>query len=578
MGDTHLMSREQLHLPCTPDDSDEAFGTNCQIDYTPQPRRHSSSSVHAAFGVDHHDLGEWLEREFLSRLMEIDRKLDAVVAQVAQAGCCQREAPRCRGDVTSDATAAGSNGTATPLRAPQPVPAAPPAWSSEEPRGPRAPALAEAPLMVDMPPLTASAPEVLPERKESITQLSASIQPVLLPRDVEGRQWSEDERKSDEFGIGPHANSARTSRDHNHRFTPGRKRSTRSFRSEMSVGISHILRGTASVTAEATVQKIASLIDDPRGGNSARVYQTCVNFFVVASLVPTLIQTLDDPPLHEHFYAVVEVLLEVFFVLDAAARFIVWPRKVLYLTYVHNVIDILCILPLGLRLSLGLVLEPEEKESLPGSLLLYVVPMLRLLKALRGFPQFNLIFSTLLRVYAETWPTMLVLLYVVLFYATLLYYAEPRSNIDSYWTAVWFVLVSLTTVGYGDVGPTTTAGYVIASVLVASTMFVMAVPLGIIGSAVAEIWQERETILLRQWVRDKLSEWGYTGSDVRCLFAAFDKDNNGFLDFDEFQKIMAGLKVQINETRLVELFETFDMDHNGSIEIEEFINKLFPGS
>merc|ERR1711988_1823766 len=48
--------------------------------------------------------------------------------------------------------------------------------------------------------------------------------------------------------------------------------------------------------------------------------------------------------------------------------------------------------------------------------------------------------------------------------------------------ALWCILVTFTTVGYGDMYPTTTAGKLIVAVAMLMGLLVLALPIGIIGS------------------------------------------------------------------------------------------------
>lgn len=321
------------------------------------------------------------------------------------------------------------------------------------------------------------------------------------------------------------------------------------------------------------------MLDDPEHNTWAKVYATGMPVFVMISVMSTLLQTIqtsDGRSFSGVGAAVIEVTAEMVFFIDFVIRLSVCQHKLCFFANFHNFIDFLAAVPLIIRLKLGCVLSEHEMETLPGSMLLYIVPMVRLMKTLRGFKCFNLILGTVLKVYCETWPTMLVLVYVVLFFSTLIYYVEPRDNIGSYPQAMWFVIVTMTTVGYGDVSPSTSLGYVVAGVLVCSTMFVMALPLGIIGTAVSEIWNERHTILLRTWARERLAQWGYTARDIPKFFAAFDTDCSGELDFNEFCAMLDEMKVGIKEEKRRELFNSFDGDRSGTIDGEEFVTKLYP--
>merc|ERR550514_2155041 len=69
--------------------------------------------------------------------------------------------------------------------------------------------------------------------------------------------------------------------------------------------------------------------------------------------------------------------------------------------------------------------------------------------------------------------------------------------------AFWYVVVTVTTVGYGDVVPTTKLGKVIGSVTILSGMVVLAMPVGVIG---ANFSTEYERVQQEKRRRQKMAD------------------------------------------------------------------------
>ena len=59
---------------------------------------------------------------------------------------------------------------------------------------------------------------------------------------------------------------------------------------------------------------------------------------------------------------------------------------------------------------------------------------------------------------------------------------DAKADFDSITNSAWFVLVTLSTVGYGDTTPATDAGHVIASVAIVAGVLFMSMPLAIVGN------------------------------------------------------------------------------------------------
>mmetsp|Transcript_46564 Transcript_46564/g.124440 ORF Transcript_46564/g.124440 Transcript_46564/m.124440 type:complete len:289 (-) Transcript_46564:143-1009(-) len=160
--------------------------------------------------------------------------------------------------------------------------------------------------------------------------------------------------------------------------------------------------------------------------------------------------------------------------------------------------------------------------------------------------------------------------------ASLLYLVEPEDNIESYPHACWLTVVSMTTLGYGDVYPVSDWGRLILSFLMVFSAAYMAMPIGVLGNAFSSVWQDRDLILLVERTKRTLAEWGYTVNDLPLLFERYDSDDDGELDLADFFHMMQDLQVNLRDERLVDLFEIFDKDRGGTVDDKEFMHVVFP--
>jgi voltage-gated potassium channel len=114
--------------------------------------------------------------------------------------------------------------------------------------------------------------------------------------------------------------------------------------------------------------------------------------------------------------------------------------------------------------------------------------LLRLLRTSRVF-QYRNPFSIVLRAFEEN-GLLFVLAFSVLGIATALggasiYLVEVNANpnVNSLADGVWWALVTITTVGFGDITPVTTLGRIVGGVMMVAGMFTLALFAGIVGSS-----------------------------------------------------------------------------------------------
>jgi len=324
-------------------------------------------------------------------------------------------------------------------------------------------------------------------------------------------------------------------------------------------------------------RRVWNFIENPESSVAARFFAKANAFFIICTTLVTVAQAVEGSPVRGVPAAVIETIIDVIFLLELTLRFLCCPSKHVWIFSVFTWIDVFAAAPLLVRAASGWVMpDGHEVQNVPHGILLCAVPILRILKTLRRFESFHLLIKAF-HLAAEALPVLLYILTVIaMVFAVLIYLVEPRDNIESLPHSFWLSIVTMTTVGYGDVTPKSSAGSCIIGVLVVITVLYMAIPLGIIGNAFTDTWQDRDRILLMQRTRDRLCQWGYTAHDIPVLFRITDANADGELDIKEFRKLLNQMQVGFSEERILKLFQSFDDDGSGTVDDQEFVRALFP--
>jgi len=326
--------------------------------------------------------------------------------------------------------------------------------------------------------------------------------------------------------------------------------------------------------------KLFLFMEDPSSSRHARCYYIAMPVLIISSVFVSLLQTLTPSPIHPVVGAVLETTFDTIFVVEIFTRFVISPTRLVFFTQPFNIIDLFSAMSLVLRASVSFQLPPlnsaECSLSAQCSIIMLVVPVLRLFKTLRRFDNFRLILIAFGVVF-EALPILLFTFTVLaLISSSAIYWLEPRDNIPSFATAMWLSIVTLTTVGYGDVYPVTSEGSAAVSVLVIISVLYLGMPIGLIGRAFTSVWDDRERILLMWRTRDRLTQWGYGPSDISMLFDHFDESREGGLGLKDFHWLVEHMKLGLTGERILELFRTIDQDESGIIDDKEFVNAVYP--
>lgn len=322
---------------------------------------------------------------------------------------------------------------------------------------------------------------------------------------------------------------------------------------------------------------IWGILEDSESSRNALRYRRLMTALIFSSVVITLVQNAQEPPLQGIPAAVVETTIEGIWTAELLARFATSPSFRSFVANAFNVIDVMTIMPLVLRASIGFVISAQNARAPATFILLCIVPFIRLLKTLRRFDDLHILVEAM-RLSAQALPIMLfVIALLTLCFSAAIFIVEPEDNIESLGTAMWLTIVTMTTVGYGDVTPESGGGSILVAGLVIISVLFMAMPLALIGGAFNEAWTNRDKILLIQKTRERLTLYGYSAYDIPLLFSTFTNTETEELDFHRFKMMMRNLKIGLSRRRAADLFRALDADGGGSIEAKEFVAHLFPG-
>ncbi|WP_367363243.1 ion transporter [Mesotoga sp.] len=123
--------------------------------------------------------------------------------------------------------------------------------------------------------------------------------------------------------------------------------------------------------------------------------------------------------------------------------------------------------------------------------ILRIFRVFRVLKLERYFVTLSKVVRVIKRKASEIISTFIVMFILIVLAASLMYYVEPQTY-DSIPHAMWWGIVTLTTVGYGDVYPQTALGQLIGSILALLGIGLFGIPAGILAAGFIEEIQSKK--------------------------------------------------------------------------------------
>lgn len=185
----------------------------------------------------------------------------------------------------------------------------------------------------------------------------------------------------------------------------------------------------------------------------------------------------------------IDLICMVFFSLEFFLRFSVCPSKLKLLRSFGTICDLVYLIPVWI-IYLIKVVDPEfwyDAHRIVGLLFLQGCMMLRSLRILRLIRFYHGLRVLFLTIRASAMELVHLLSFVciaMIIFASFIYLAEffVEDTFESVFSGLWWALVTMTTVGYGDMVPKSWLGCVIAGVCAITGIIIIGMPIPIIAS------------------------------------------------------------------------------------------------
>ncbi|XP_014428256.2 voltage-gated potassium channel KCNC2 isoform X4 [Pelodiscus sinensis] len=256
-----------------------------------------------------------------------------------------------------------------------------------------------------------------------------------------------------------------------------------------------------------------ALFEDPYSSRAARFIAFASLFFILVSITTFCLET------HEAFNTIInktehvvnstEMVLQyeietdpaltyvegvcvVWFTFEFLVRVVFSPNKLEFIKNLLNIIDFVAILPFYLEVGLSGLSSKAAKDVLGFLRVVRFVRILRIFKLTRHFVGLRVLGHTLR---ASTNEFLLLIIFLalgVLIFATMIYYAErvgaqpndPSASEHTQFKNIpigfWWAVVTMTTLGYGDMYPRTWSGMLVGALCALAGVLTIAMPVPVI--------------------------------------------------------------------------------------------------
>lgn len=243
---------------------------------------------------------------------------------------------------------------------------------------------------------------------------------------------------------------------------------------------------------------------------AGKVFDLLLIVAILLSVAAVMLETVADiRTRYGAFFTRAEWVFTILFTIEYLVRLWCVRDWRVYATSFYGIVDLLAVLPSYLALVVT------------GSGYLLVIRILRILRLFRVLKLARYVSAAdaLVEAMVQSWRKILVFLYVILtivviFGSAMFLIEGPENGFTSIPRGVYWGIVTLTTVGFGDITPQTPLGQAVAAIVMIMGYGIIAVPTGIYAA-------ELRDVMVRRRERKPCPECSRTGHDEDANYCKY---------------------------------------------------------
>ncbi len=246
---------------------------------------------------------------------------------------------------------------------------------------------------------------------------------------------------------------------------------------------------------------------------AGKLFDVVLFLVIIASVLVVMLESIRDLRAgYGRFFYLLEWAFTFFFTVEYALRVYCLKKPSVYVFSFFGIIDLLAILPTYIS------------WLLPGAQSLLVIRILRLLRIFRVFrlrqyfTEGKYMMQALKASQRKIAVFMFFIVLMVIVFGSLMYLIEgglPDSGFTSIPRSIYWAIVTLTTVGYGDITPVTALGQFISAIVMILGYAVIAVPTGIVS---AEMLRTHPDVDITNFACPDCGREGHAPDAVHCKY------------------------------------------------------------
>lgn len=215
---------------------------------------------------------------------------------------------------------------------------------------------------------------------------------------------------------------------------------------------------------------------------TGKAFDITLLFLIIVSVILVALESVESFRLnYSDFLNISEWIITIVFSIEYILRLMCVRKPFKFIISLYGIIDLLSIIPKYISI---LFFGTQYLGALRALRLLRVF---RILKMTRYIGESNTLMKALIASRAKVGVFIFSVLVICIIFGTLMYMIEPdESGFTSIPEGIYWSIVTLTTVGYGDIAPITPFGQFLAAVIMIMGYGIIAVPTGIVTAELSE--------------------------------------------------------------------------------------------